>query len=132
MERLATVLLVEDEHLLRGLMAQFLRRVGYEVVEAADGLEGLERYRSEGPFDLVLTDLNLPGLPGVELCRAIRGQKPGQPILVCSGALLDEHRRELSGLGVIHHLCKPFHPESLATHAARCQAGAPAHLAGVA
>ena len=56
------LLLVEDENLLRGLIAQFLRSEGFELVEAADGREGVERYSSLGPFDVVLLDLNLPVL----------------------------------------------------------------------
>ena len=63
------LLLVEDENLLRGLIAQFLRSEGFELVEAADGREGVERYSSLGPFDIVLLDLNLPVFSGVEVCR---------------------------------------------------------------
>ena len=68
-QRQGRILLVEDETLLRSLIAQFLRGEGFEVVEAGDGREGVERFSSGNPFDLVLLDLNLPILPGIEVCR---------------------------------------------------------------
>ncbi len=73
-ERAGKLLLVEDEHLLRGLIAQFLRGEGFEVVEAADGSQGVSLFASMRPFAVVLLDLNLPLLPGVEVCRRIRNE----------------------------------------------------------
>ena len=64
--RRGTLLLVEDEHILRGLVAQFLRHEGFQVVEAGDGTEGVERFADSGPFDLALVDLNLPDFSGVD------------------------------------------------------------------
>src|SRR5206468_3108830 len=55
--RLGRLLLVEDEHRLRALVAQVLEGEGYAVVEAVDGPEGVERHRDSGPFDLALVDL---------------------------------------------------------------------------
>ena len=78
------ILLVEDESLLRRLIAQFLRGEGFEIVEAGDGREGVERFTSCSPFDLVLLDLNLPILPGVEVCRRIKQQRPAQPVIICT------------------------------------------------
>ena len=72
MNPLGTLLLVEDEDRLRGLVAQFLRGEGFRVVEAADGPQGVERFRDSGPFDLALVDLNLPIFSGVEVCRRIK------------------------------------------------------------
>ncbi|MBV8128986.1 MAG: response regulator, partial [Planctomycetaceae bacterium] len=79
-KRQGRILLVEDETLLRRLIAQFLRGEGFEVVEAGDGREGVERFSSGNPFDLVLLDLNLPILPGIEVCRRIKLQRPKQPV----------------------------------------------------
>src|SRR4051794_22449668 len=80
MDRRGSLLLVEDEDVLRMLVAQFLRAEGFSVCEAADGAEGVAKYAEEGPFDLLLVDLNLPCLPGVEVCRRVRKQSPGQKI----------------------------------------------------
>ena len=65
------ILLVEDDASIREIVALGLRAIGFDVVTAADGPAGLERWRADRP-DLVLLDVMLPGLDGLELCRAIR------------------------------------------------------------
>ena len=107
------LLLVEDENLLRRLIAEFLRGEGFEVVEAADGLEGVGLFSGGGPFDLVLLDLNLPLLSGVDVCHRIKSQQSLQPVLICSGAILDNHVAALHALNVDHFLTKPYHPLDL-------------------
>ncbi len=111
-----TLLLVEDENVLRCLVASYLRAEGYSVVEAADGPEGLDRYNDSGPFDLVLLDLNLPTFSGVEVCRRIRRVRPSQPVMICSAAILPDHETDLARMGVHHFLTKPYHPEDLLAH----------------
>jgi DNA-binding response OmpR family regulator len=113
---LGTLLLIEDEHLLRSLVAQFLRVEGYDVVEAGDGLEGVTRFADSGPFDLVLVDLNLPVFSGVEVCRRIKRARPEQRLMVCSAAIVGDHERALGALGVDHYLTKPYHPDDLIAH----------------
>jgi DNA-binding response OmpR family regulator len=107
------LLLVEDENLLRRLIAEFLRGEGFEVIEAADGLEGVGLFSGQGPFDLVLLDLNLPLLSGVDVCHRIKQEQPLQPVLICSGAILDNHVAALNALNVDHFLTKPYHPLDL-------------------
>ena len=116
MERRGSLLLVEDEHLLRELVAQFLRSEGFRVVEAADGPDGVERFALDGPFDLALVDLNLPVFSGVEVCRRIKRSRPDQRVLICSAAIMEEHEAALLELGIEHFLTKPYHPESLLAH----------------
>ncbi len=111
--RQGKILLVEDESILRRLIAQFLRGEGFEIVEAGDGREGVERFSSSSPFDLVLLDLNLPILPGVEVCRRIKQQRPEQPIIICSAAILDGHIAALATMKVDQFLSKPYHPAEL-------------------
>jgi DNA-binding response OmpR family regulator len=111
--RLRKILIVEDEALLRGLVAQFLRAEDFQVVEAGDGREGVDRFASARPFDLVLLDLNLPILPGVEVCRQIKQQHPSQPIIICSAAILDGHLQALTAMAVDQFLSKPYHPAEL-------------------
>lgn len=113
------LLLVEDEDVLRRLIAEFLRGEGYEVVEAADGCQGAARYAGECPFDLVLLDLNLPLLSGVEVCRRIKALRPHQPVLICSAAILESHVAELHDLHVDQFLSKPYHPLDLLDRIAR-------------
>ncbi len=78
-KRAGRIFLVEDERLLRTLIAQFLRGEGHDVVEAADGAEGVEFFATRGPFDVVLLDLNLPIVCGVEVCRRIKAQNRRNP-----------------------------------------------------
>jgi two-component system response regulator MtrA len=67
----ARILLVEDDPSIREVTGIGLRNAGFEVTTAADGVEGLERFRAE-PFDLLLLDVMLPRLDGLEVCRAVR------------------------------------------------------------
>ncbi len=119
MDRLGSLLLVEDEHGLRRLVAEFLRGASSEVVEAADGPEGVAAYEAHGPFDLAMLDLNLPGFSGVEVCRQIRSAKADQKVLICSAAIVPEYESALLGMGVGDFLTKPYHPEVLLAHVSR-------------
>jgi two-component system response regulator RegX3 len=112
-KRAGKLLLVEDEHLLRGLIAQFLRGEGFEVVEAADGSQGVSLFATMKPFAVVLLDLNLPLLPGVEVCRRIRSEQPTQPVIICSAAILESHITKLREMNVEQFLSKPYHPLDL-------------------
>ena len=114
-QRQPRILLVEDESLLRNLIARFLSGEGFEIVEAGDGREGIERFLLGSPFDLVLLDLNLPILPGVEVCRRIKLHRHEQPVIICSAAILDDHVAALATLGVDQYLSKPYHPAELLT-----------------
>ena len=116
MEWRGSLLLVEDEKVLRMLVSQFLRGEGYEVCEAEDGGEGVRRYLENGPFDLLLVDLNLPVFSGVEVCRRIKLESPAQKMMICSAAIVREHEDALMNMGVNHFLTKPYHPESLLAH----------------
>lgn len=109
----ANLLLVEDEEGLRELVAHFLRRASYHVVEAEDGGAAIERYHDSGPFDVALVDLNLPCCSGVEVCRRIRVTNPSQAIIICSGAVLSTHETELSAIGITEYLTKPYPPNVL-------------------
>jgi len=112
-KRSGRLLLVEDEHLLRSLVAQFLYDEGFDIIEAADGREAVSLFANLGPFDLVLLDLNLPYVQGVDVCRLIKSRHPSQPFVVCSASLLDSHLCELRALNVDQFLSKPYHPRDL-------------------
>jgi CheY-like chemotaxis protein len=114
-KRAGKLLLVEDENVLRGLIAQFLRVEAYEVIEAADGQEALDRYAAFQPFDVVLLDLNLPIFCGIEVCRRIKIERPSQQVLICSAAVMDSDIDVLHSLGVERFLTKPYHPLDLLT-----------------
>lgn len=110
---LARLLLVEDETVLRGLVNQFLTIENYEVVAVGDGQAAVDAYAGGDPFDVVLLDLNLPILSGVEACRRIKLINADQSFLVCSAAVLDSHLLALAAMGVTEVLGKPYHPREL-------------------
>ncbi|MFI8342711.1 two-component system response regulator CseB [Streptomyces sp. NPDC085639] len=77
------VLLVEDDDLMRRSFAVALERYGYRVTAAADGLTGLEHFRDDEGFDLLILDVMLPGLDGIGLCRRVR-ESSLVPVLMMS------------------------------------------------
>jgi two-component system cell cycle sensor histidine kinase/response regulator CckA len=80
-----TVLLVEDEPLVRDLVARTLRRQGYDVLEASDGVEALEVADSCAELELVVTDLVMPRMSGYELAERLRSSRPAASVIVMSG-----------------------------------------------
>lgn len=107
-----TVLCVDDDPVSLEQVAALLRRAGAEVVLAEDGVRGLEAFRSQGA-DLVVTDLLMPGMDGLELSRAIRGLDPDVPVFVATG--VDDPGLIVTALeqNVDHLLLKPVLPEAL-------------------
>ncbi len=89
------VLLVEDQEALRRTTERTLQRLGYRVVAACDGVEALEVFRTHPePFDLILTDVVMPRMGGLELCDVVRGTHPDARFLFVSGyADLEAHDR---------------------------------------
>jgi two-component system, chemotaxis family, chemotaxis protein CheY len=115
MERRGRLLLVEDEEVLRKLIAQFLRGQGFDVIEAADGAEAIRLLDEAGthPIEVVLLDLNLPQVHGVDVARHLRRGHPALPVVICSAAIVSEHAATLRSLGIERFLTKPYHPEML-------------------
>jgi DNA-binding response OmpR family regulator len=106
-----TVMVVEDEYKLRELVRSYLEREGLEVFSAASGAEALS-YAAHGPLDLVLLDLGLPDVAGVEVAREIRAHSD-VPIVILT-AKSDEQDR-IAGLeaGADDYVTKPFSPREL-------------------
>ncbi len=100
------ILLVEDDAPLRSLVATGLREYGFDVVECADGQEALDRLSTHG-VDVVLSDVRMPGLDGVDLARRIRASHPALPVLFMTA---HADRDRLAGESVID---KPFAIEAL-------------------
>ena len=112
--RTGTVLVVEDDGLVRGMARRALAEAGFTVREAANGEEALTVAASEPQIDIVLTDLAMPELGGRELARRLRVRWPKLPVVFMSGYTDDEViRRGLLERGV-PFLEKPFSPELLA------------------
>ena len=110
----STILVIEDYSDTRELLSVLLRRKGYKVVEAEDGVEGLLKASGTSP-DLIIMDLTLPRMDGVETARRIR-QMPKLsdiPIFVVSGYLTEDVRVEVCSLGRVEVFPKPFDAETL-------------------
>jgi CheY-like chemotaxis protein len=110
-----TVLVVDDEPVVRAMMVRTLRETGYTVLDAGDGAAALELARGHaGPIHLLVTDLAMAGMRGRELARAVAQLQPDLRVLFVSGFPGDElERRGLLEAGR-PFLSKPFAPEQLA------------------
>ncbi|MGQ0630406.1 MAG: response regulator [Sporichthyaceae bacterium] len=107
----ARVLVVEDDLTVAEVVLAYLRRAGYEVTHAADGAEALEAAAQAWP-DLVVLDLMLPGIDGLEVCRRLRATAP-VPVIMLT-ALGSENDRVLGlEVGADDYITKPFSPREL-------------------
>src|SRR5918998_4779760 len=105
-ERTARILLVDDEQSVQTLLSFPLRKDGYEVVQAVDGRQALSRF-AEQPFDLVVLDVMLPQLDGLEVCRRLRARS-SVPIIMLT-AKSEEIDKVLGlELGADDYITKPF------------------------
>jgi two-component system KDP operon response regulator KdpE len=102
----ATILVVDDEPQLRRTMRATLTDLGYTVIEARSGEEALEMLRHES-VELVLLDLNMPGIGGLETCRAIR-ESSDVPIIVLSVRNTERDKVEVLDAGANDYVTKPY------------------------
>ncbi|KAB1941374.1 response regulator transcription factor [Micromonospora sp. ALFpr18c] len=106
------VLVVDDDRTVSDVVCRYLEHAGYDVSHAGDGLAALEAVRDRAPH-LVVLDLMLPGLDGLQVCRRLRERPDGVPIIMLT-ARGDEADRVLGlQLGADDYLSKPFSPREL-------------------
>ena len=104
-----TVLLVEDEPMVRGLASTMLQRLGFEVVEAADGMEGVARYRERAAgFSLVVTDLGMPVMDGYQMLRELKRLDLAIPVVITTGFGDVDVASRISGAEFAGFLGKPY------------------------
>ncbi len=108
----ARILIVEDDPDTAQLVRLYLCRDGHEVLTAADGVKGLALAREESP-DLIVLDLMLPGLDGIEICRELRGYS-NVPIIMVTARVEEDDRLAGLELGADDYITKPFSPRELA------------------
>jgi PAS domain S-box-containing protein len=109
-----TVLVVDDEPEVLELAAEILKRVGYSVLEAADGTVALEvARRHEGEIHLLVTDMVMPGMSGRDLAERLRALRNGLPVLYISGYVQDASARAALASEHSAFVAKPFTPELL-------------------
>ncbi|MDQ1158198.1 two-component system chemotaxis response regulator CheY [Sphingomonas sp. SORGH_AS 950] len=110
----ASILTVDDSASLRMAIRIALTGAGYAVTEAADGVEGLSKATATR-FDLIVTDLNMPNMDGLEMIRALRQQpaQAGVPIIFLTTESDDAMKAQAKAAGATGWLVKPFQPEQL-------------------
>jgi two-component system cell cycle sensor histidine kinase/response regulator CckA len=106
------VLLVEDEDMVRAVAERALARAGYDVTACANGDEGLAAIAEGGTFDIVVSDVVMPGMDGPTMVRAIRARHPGIPVLFMSGYAEEQLRRDID-IPDMHFIAKPFSVASI-------------------
>jgi two-component system chemotaxis response regulator CheY len=109
-----TILAVDDSGSLRQMVAFSLKAAGYQVIEAIDGQDGLEKARNQ-VVDLVLTDQNMPRMDGLTLIKSLRGLPSYQrvPILMLTTESSDDMKAKGRAAGANGWLVKPFDPQKL-------------------
>jgi signal transduction histidine kinase/ActR/RegA family two-component response regulator len=122
----ATVLLVEDERIVRSLVARALTRAGFTVIEAENGEQALERSRAyDGSIDLLVTDVVMSRMSGPDLAKKLMSDRPGIRVLFVSGFSRNAVLPAVSAAEGIDFLQKPFTPDDVIDRIARLIAGAP-------
>lgn len=101
-----SILVVDDEQPIRELLGWMLGDAGHVVYEAANGVEALSFLRGEHRVDIVLSDINMPGMDGMELCSLVTAEWPNLPVLLISGRPPPK--------GVRAFIAKPFRWDALA------------------
>jgi len=110
-----TILLVEDQEVLKGLIARMLRKYGYAVLDAAQGGEALLlAEQHDGPIDLLLTDVVMPRMNGPELASRLTATYPKMAVLYMSGYSDDTIVHDVVLANPMHYIQKPFSSQKLA------------------
>jgi DNA-binding response OmpR family regulator len=111
MKAMQTILVVDDEPIVRDIAARYLRREGFRTLEAAEGNRAFELFERESP-NLVVLDVMMPGVDGLSLCRLIRARSD-TPVILLSA--LGEETDRIVGLelGADDYMTKPFSPREL-------------------
>lgn len=118
----ARVLVVDDERSIRLTLKAFLARAGYEVEAAEDGAEAL-RLLTAGKFDVVLSDLILPRISGLELLENIRHLQPETRVIMMTGMPDDRTSSQADSLGTFGYLSKPVDIQDMLALVARAVSG---------
>lgn len=106
------ILAIDDMKTLRDLLGKVLRTAGYEVVEAVDGVDGLEKFSAHNP-DLVISDLNMPNMDGIGFVSGARNTPNGKtvPILILTTETNETLKVRAKEAGATGWLTKPFNPQ---------------------
>jgi len=109
------ILIVDDAASMRGLVAMTLKKNGYEVVEASDGKDALTKLSSVGKVDLIITDLNMPNMDGIELIKTLKADAKYRfiPVIMLTTESQEAKKEEGRKAGAKAWIVKPFKPDVL-------------------
>ena len=113
MKSKVSILVVDDERLVRDLVCMMLSSLGYEATTARSAVDALRRIEDEGEFQLVLTDIHMSQIDGWELARRIKALQPYLPIVALTGEPSFLILPKLAGSAISHALFKPVRMDSL-------------------
>ncbi|GGG02617.1 response regulator [Rhizobium wenxiniae] len=125
---MARILITEDEESLRRFVARALRLDGHETFEAGDGAEGLEKL-DEGSYDLLLSDIRMPVMDGIELAHQASARFPDMKILLMTGYAEQRERADDLASKIVDVVPKPFALPDIRKAVARALAGVSSHAA---
>ncbi len=110
-----TVLVVDDSVSMRQMVTFTLKGAGYEVVEAGDGKEAVAKLNGGAKPNLVITDLNMPNMDGIELIKEIRSMAAHKftPVLMLTTESADSKKKEGQSAGATGWIVKPFNPDQM-------------------
>ena len=114
----ATLLLIDDDDVVRESLAAYLEDSGFSVLQASNGLLGLQVFETQQP-DLVICDLRMPQVGGLELIRQVTERSPQMPVIVLSGAGVMNDAVEALRLGAADYLIKPLEDLAVLEHSVR-------------
>ncbi|MCW3150403.1 response regulator [Stutzerimonas stutzeri] len=114
----ATLLIIDDDDVVRASLAAYLDDSGFRVLQASSGQEGMELFETEQP-DLVICDLRMPQMDGLELIRQISERQADLPVIVVSGAGVMSDAVEALRLGAADYLIKPLEDLAMLEHSVR-------------
>lgn len=112
-QQVVSILIAEDEPINFMLLQKMLEKVPARILWAKNGLEATDLVRQNDSIRLVLMDIRMPGMNGIEATRAIGDIKPGLPVVAVTAFTLSNERQKCLQAGAAGFLTKPVHPEKL-------------------
>ncbi|MCD8520309.1 MAG: response regulator [Alphaproteobacteria bacterium] len=112
---MAHILLAEDDNSMREFLGLALTKAGHSVTSCEDGIKALETLKDDTPYDLLLTDIVMPGMDGIELAQAATRERPAMKVMFITGfaaVAMGEQQKATSDTRI---LSKPFHLKELVT-----------------
>jgi CheY-like chemotaxis protein len=124
MSALKKILVVDDDPVIGKSFDRVLSGKGYAVINAPTGEAAIEKLTTED-YDLVVTDIRMPGMSGLEVAERVRAKQPWMPVLIVTGYGSDESEARAKAAGVTEFLRKPLSPEMIETSVGAAVAAAP-------